>query len=90
MAKGGVGLGRCRVQDVIGRCAQDFGGGDIVQNREAGRDAGLERETLQQALAEGVDRLHLEAAGGFDGVRKERARSHQLGIIRIAREDVGE
>ena len=45
----------------------------VVEDREAGRHARLERKALQQALAEGVDRLHLEAARRLDRAREQRA-----------------
>ena len=39
----------------------------VVEDGKARRHAGLERKALQQPLAEGVDGLHLEAAGRLDG-----------------------
>ena len=45
---------------------------------EARRHAGLEREALQQPLAERVDGLHLEAARRLDGAANSRARVRQL------------
>ena len=47
----------------------------VVEDREARRHARLERKALQQALAEGVDGLHLEAAGRLDRAREQRARA---------------
>ena len=38
----------------------------LLQHGEAGRDPGLERKPAQQRVAEGVDRLDLEPAWGFE------------------------
>ena len=50
----------------------------VVEDGKARRHAGLEREALQQPLAEGVDGLHLEAAGRLDGDGEELAGALQL------------
>ncbi len=62
----------------------------IVEHGEAGRDVGLEREALQQALAERVDRLHLEAAGRLDGDGEQRARVLNFAIERRAVAQLGD
>ncbi len=45
------------------------------------RDIGLEREEMQQALAEGVDRLDLQAARRLDGAREQAAREAEPGGV---------
>ena len=52
----------------------------LVEDLEIRRHAGLEREPLQQALGEGMDRLHLEPARRFDGVGKERPCKFDIGV----------
>ena len=50
----------------------------LVEDGEARRHAGLQRKALQQPLAEGVDGLHLEAAGRLDGDGEQLARALHL------------
>ena len=58
----------------------------VVENFEAGRHARLERKALQQALAEGMDGLHLEAARRLDGPGEQPARvQHHVGRGRADR-----
>ncbi len=59
----------------VDRLAQQRSRRLVVENGEARRDVGLQREALQQALAERVDGLHLEAAGRLDGDGEQRARA---------------
>ena len=58
--------------------AQQGGALLVVEDLEARRHAGLERKALQQALAEGVDGLHLEAARRLDGHGEQPARAQHL------------
>ena len=68
----------------LDRTRHDFAGIGVVKNSEGRRYAGFEREALQQPFGEGVDRLHLEPAGRFDGARKQRARVRNVLIFRLA------
>ena len=64
----GAGLGaRGLGEHLVGRLLEERIALVLVEDDEARRHAGLEREPLQQPLAEGVDGLHLEAAGRLDG-----------------------
>ena len=54
----------------------------VVEHGEPRRDVGFEGEALQQALAERMDGLHLEAAGRLDGDGKQRARMLDLAVER--------
>ena len=51
----------------------------VVEHGELRRDAGLEREAAQQALAEGVDRLDPEAARRLERAGEERAGAVEAG-----------
>ena len=66
--------GRCRLAErLVGGLGQQPAPLVVVEDGKARRHAGLEREALQQPLAEGVDGLHLEAAGRLDGDGEELA-----------------
>ncbi len=73
---------------IASRCSEMRG--RLVEDREARRHARLQRKALQQALAEGVDGLHLEAAGRLDGHREQRARALDLLLRGRARAELGE
>ncbi len=45
----------------------------LLQHRKARRHVGFERKLVKQPGAECVDRLHLEAAGGFQRLREQSA-----------------
>ena len=60
-------------QRFVDRFADEGAGELIVENFEPGCNASFEREALEQAFAEGVDGLDLEAAGGFDGASEQCA-----------------
>ena len=66
----------------LGEAVEDVGaerlGLAVVEDAELGRDAGLEREAAEKRLAEGVDRLDLEAARGLERPREEGARVGDL------------
>ena len=80
-------IGAAEIARVVLRLAQDVAAGaveklglrDIVEHFETSRHIGLEREEMQQSLAEGVDRLDLEAARRFDRVSEEASREGQFG-----------
>ncbi len=61
-------------QDVLLRRGQQLGRRAVVQHLEARRDIGLEREEMQQPLAEGVDGLDLQPARRLDGAGEEPPR----------------
>jgi hypothetical protein len=63
--------------------------GGLVEDAESWCNVGLEREALQQALAERVDGLHLEAARRFDGGGEKRARKSDILAPRRAVIQVG-
>ena len=67
---------------LAGEAVEDVGaerlGLAVVEDAELGGDAGLEREAAEQRLAEGVDRLDLEAARGLERPREEGARVGDL------------
>ena len=75
------GLGRRRLgQRLVDGLFEQGGALLVVENFEAGRHARFERKALQQALAEGVDGLHLEAARRLDGPGEQPARvQHHVG-----------
>jgi hypothetical protein len=50
----------------------------VVRHLEMRRHVGLEGEEVQQPLAEGVDRLDLEAARRLHGAREETPRQHEV------------
>src|SRR3546814_7021231 len=56
------GLGRRGLQQAVADLRQELRRGEVVHEREMGRQAGLQGETAQQRLAEGVDRLDLHPA----------------------------
>ena len=58
----------------------------LIKDGEMRRHLGLEREALQQPLAEAVDGVDLEAAFGFQRLRKQPPRRLGLGIARRAAE----
>ena len=60
------GLGIERRDRLVARLDHQRRGLALVDDLEMGRDVGLEREKLQQPLAEGVQGLDFEAARGFD------------------------
>ena len=53
----------------------------LVEHREMRRDLSLEREALQQPLAEAVDSVDLEPAFGFERPGKEAPRLVQLAAL---------
>ena len=65
-------------EHVRGRLGDEFGRLALVEHGEARRHVRLERHKVQEALAEGVDRLDLEAAGGLDGAGEEAPRQLHL------------
>ena len=84
------GLGGCRLgQRLVHGLFEQGRALLVVENFEARRHAGLERKALQEALAEGVDGLHLEAARRLDGPGEQPACvQHHVGRRR-AIEQVG-
>ena len=81
--RAGVDLSVASAQHLVGRLAlQQRRAVGVVEDGEARRHAGLQREALQQALAERVDGLHLEAARRLDGDGEQRARAlaSRLGV----------
>ena len=60
----------------------------LVGHFEARRHVGLEREEMQQALAKGVDRLDLEAAGRLDRTGEEAPSEDEIGGARQSRAPV--
>ena len=58
----------------------------IIEDAETGWHTGFEREALQQAFAEGVDRLHLQAARRFDGTREQLPRQGKFFACRLTSE----
>ena len=103
IAVGGIGHGRLERagerrarrrgrlgQHLVGGLGQQLAPLVLVEDGEARRHAGLQRKALQQPLAEGVDGLHLEAAGRLDGDGKELPRPLHLGRRRRPVEQLGE
>ncbi len=63
----------------------------LLGDAKSGRDIGLEGKEMKQALAEGVDRLDLQAARRLDGAREQAAREAELsgvGRRRAATDDL--
>ena len=61
-------------QHSLARPQQEVGGVEVVQHLEPGRDVALEREQVQQALAEGVDGLDLQPARRLDRAGEQPSR----------------
>ena len=68
----------------LGRRHQ-LAGAQFVRHGETRRHVGLEREKVQQPLAEGVDRLDLQPAGRLHRTGEETARGDQVGRRRRRR-----
>src|SRR5262245_62298511 len=58
----------------------------LIEHGEIRRDFGLEREALQQPLAESVNGVDLEPAFGLQRLRKEPSRRFDLYIVGSAAE----
>src|SRR5215212_2312983 len=52
---------------------EKLGGGLLVEDGETRHDSRFERKALQQAFAEGVDRLDLQAARNIEGAGEQSA-----------------
>ena len=73
----GTGLGASSLgEHLVGRVLEERTAPGSSRTREARRHPGLEGEAAQQPLAEGVDGLHLEAAGRLQRAGEERAGRH--------------
>ena len=83
-------VARCQRQHGVDRLALQRVGGRLVEDGEARRHVGFQREALQQALAERVDGLHLEPARRLDGGREQGARALDLRRRRLAGGELGE
>ncbi len=70
--EGREGCGRVGCEGVQHLLAQGAGLA-VLEHAEPRGDAGLEREAAEQRLAEGVDRLDFQPAGGFERAGKEGA-----------------
>ena len=77
-------------QRIIDSVAEQARGGGIVEDREARRHVGLEREALQEAFAERVDGLHLEAARRLDRPSEQLAGGPALTVGRRPAEQIDE
>ena len=71
-----------RLHLLVLHAAQDRLGFGLVQNLEARRHAGLEREALQQRLAEGMNGENVDAARRIEHTREQAARHDALGRLR--------
>ena len=60
----------------------------VIGDREARRDIGLEWEEMQQAFAECVDGLDLQAAGGLDRAREQAAGECEPGRVGLRRAEL--
>ena len=60
---------RCNKR-IVDRIAQQASSRRIIQDRKSRRHVRFERKSLQQALAERVDRLHLQPTRRFDRPRE--------------------
>ena len=83
--RAGVRAGRL-AQHGVDSITEKRAGRLVIQDREAGGHAGLEREALQQPLAKSVDRLDLEPAWRLDGTGKEPSRIRQFFWLRLPAE----
>src|SRR3546814_20086615 len=68
------GLGRRGLQQAVAYLRQELRRGEVVHERKMGRQAGLQGETAQQRLAEGLDRMDLHPAGRVQQPGEELAR----------------
>ncbi len=64
-------------EELLAGGVQQLAGFGLVHHLEARRHAGLGGEGLQQALAEGMDGLHAQAAGRFQRQREQAAGPRQ-------------
>jgi hypothetical protein len=71
-------VGRGLAQHVRGRLRDQLLDLALVEHREARRHVRLERHEMQEALAEGVDGLDLQAARRLDRAREQAAREAQM------------
>ena len=76
--QGGIVTGGRLGKHVRGRLGDEFGRLALVEHGEARRHVRLERHKVQEALAEGVDRLDLEAARRLDRAGEEAPRQLHL------------
>ena len=76
-SSGASGSARC-LDLLVLRLAQQRRGLGLVHHLEARRHAGLEREALEQGLAEGVDGQDLDAARRIEHAREQPAREAAL------------
>ena len=80
-ARAGIVAGGRLGEHVRGRLGDEFGRLALVEHGEARRHVRLERHKVQEALAEGVDGLDLEAAGRLDGAGEEPPRQLHLAAL---------
>jgi hypothetical protein len=66
-------------QEIERQSLQKLGLFGLVKNVKSGRDIGLKWKLVQQLGAECMDRLYLEAAGGFQGAREQTPRQAAAG-----------
>ena len=66
-------------QSAAARALQQLGALEIVEHAEGGGDIGLEGKEMQNAFAEGVDRLDLQAAGRLHRAREQPPREGEIG-----------
>src|SRR5262249_61582896 len=73
----------------VGGTVEDGAARVLVQDGEAWWHAGLDREPLQQALAKGMDGLHLKSAGRLDGDGEQLSGPLLVGQCRPPIEQLG-
>lgn len=81
LSNGTVRVGDGGAGQVLARGMAEGGGGLVFQNGETGRDPGLQRETTQQLLTEGVKGLDLQPAGRLQRPGEQFAGAGQGGVI---------
>ena len=84
----GVALGGSAGHHPIERIAAEQGRLGVVEHLEMRRHVGLEREALQQPLAEAVDGEDLEPAARLERAREQAARRVTIGVPRRAAEEL--
>ena len=77
-----------RAQDIFAGRRHHFLGVAFVEHRKMRRDAGLERESAEQRLAEGVNGLDVQPAGGVEDAGEELPGAHPLSLVRRSPEQI--